>query len=234
MASDKKASSRTAGTKPARKNQKGDSPKRENATRESILEAAAWLIVDEGYGACTMRSISQKVNIKAGSLYYHFASKEEIVIEIMNKGVAMLLEEVRRADEALPADSPFFDRLRTAVWVHLSCLLDRNIPFMRVYDHLTVAIRMRGRAMRRKYSEFWKDLIEDGKRAGEVREDLNTALFVSYILSGMNRVPDWFNRDRSKVEEIADLVVGVSAIGIVTPSAAGKAAGASKLSLAAT
>ena len=106
-------------TETARKRQGAEG--QENATREGILEEAAQLIVSEGFNACTMRSIAGRVNIKAGSLYYHFASKDEIVVEIMNKGTETLLEEVRGAVEDLPRTTPLVDRLSRAVHVHVSC-----------------------------------------------------------------------------------------------------------------
>ena len=70
----------------------------DSSTRDVILDSAARLIVEEGFAACTMRAISQRVQIKAGSLYYHFASKDDIVFEIMNLGAAMLHDAVIAAD----------------------------------------------------------------------------------------------------------------------------------------
>ncbi|MCZ7676696.1 MAG: TetR/AcrR family transcriptional regulator [Roseovarius sp.] len=179
----------------------------ENPTREGILEAAAQLIVSEGFNACTMRSISQRVNIKAGSLYYHFASKDEIVVEIMNKGTQTLLEQVRSAVENLPDSTPMVDRLRRAVHVHISCKVDRDLPLMQVYEHLTPVIKRQGRIVRKKYSDFWKDLFAQGKAANEIRADLDLDLFTPYILSGLNRAPEWANLEHMKIEDVVDMVV---------------------------
>ena len=199
----------------ARKPRKGrGATGQENATREGILEAAAQLIVSEGFNACTMRSISQRVNIKAGSLYYHFASKDEIVVEIMNKGTETLLEQVRSAVEDLPASTPFVDRLRRAVHVHISCKVDRELPLMQVYEHLTPVIKRQGRIVRKKYADFWKDLIAQGKATGEIRADLDLDLFAPYILSGLNRAPEWANIEHMKIEHVVDMVVETTMNGI--------------------
>ena len=53
-----------------------------NSVRREILDAAADIIVRQGYDACTMRAVAALVDMKAGSLYYHFKSKDEIVEEI--------------------------------------------------------------------------------------------------------------------------------------------------------
>ena len=191
----------------------------ENATREGILEAAAQLIVSEGFNACTMRSISQKVNIKAGSLYYHFASKDEIVVEIMNKGTETLLEQVSSAVEELPESTPFVDRLRRAVHVHISCKIDRNLPLMQVYEHLTPVIKRQGRIVRKKYSDFWKNLVTEAKAAGEIRSDLDLDMFVPYFLSTLNRAPEWLNVEHMKIEDVVQMVVDTTMNGIAPKAA---------------
>lgn len=187
----------------------------EKATRESILDAAAALIVNDGMAACTMRSISEKVNIKAGSLYHHFSSKDEIVVEIMNKGVERLLDEVRGAVESRPDDAGFADRLATAVRVHVACKTDKHLLFMQVYEHLTPIIKRQGRVMRKRYADFWKDLIEAGKASGEVRADLSVALFVPYVLSGLNRTPEWFNAEHMVLDEVVQMIVDTLTSGIL-------------------
>lgn len=192
----------------------------ESATRDDILLAAAQLIASQGYGACTMRAISEAVNIKAGSLYYHFEGKQEIVVEIMNKGVEMLLDAVSDVLAGLPADAPFRDRLRAAVKAHIRSKVSRDTPFMQVYEHLTPAIKREGAEMRRKYTRLWFDLLDEGVRAGAIRPELDRGHFIPYLLSGLNRAPEWFNPDHITLDAATDLVMDVMLNGLFT--AAGK------------
>lgn len=208
---------RTASAKNSKK--ANSSSGQENATREGILEAAAQLIVSEGFDACKMRSISQKVNIKAGSLYYHFASKDEIVVEIMNKGAETLLDQVRTAVEELPEATPFVERLRCAIHVHISCKVDRNLPLMQVYEHLTPVIKRQGRVVRKKYADFWKDLLAEGKERGEIRSDLDLDMFVPYILTVLNRAPEWANVEHVKIDDVVQMVIDTTLNGIAAKTA---------------
>lgn len=187
----------------------------DRATRDEILDAAARLIATKGLSACTMRSISEQVNIKAGSLYYHFASKDEIIVEIMNLSTVALLAQVRAAVEALPEDAPFCERLAVAMRVHIRCKLDRQTPFMRVYEHLTPVIKRQGRVMRKRYSEFWKELLAQGSAAGDLRGDLDLDLFVSFLLSSLNRTPEWANPEHKKLEEVVNLIVRIVFDGVL-------------------
>ena len=57
-------------------------------TREGILSAAARLFRYEGYHATTMRDIAQEAGIEAGSIYYHFQSKDQILSDVLDLGNA--------------------------------------------------------------------------------------------------------------------------------------------------
>ena len=192
-------------------------PSRDKTTRETILEAAARLIVEEGFVACTMRSLSDRVNIKAGSLYYHFASKDEIVMEIMNLGVAMLMERVISAVSELPDGTSFDERIRAAIRAHIECKVDQELPFMQVYEHLPPVTKRRSRAVRQKYANFWIEMMEYGIQCGEIRRDLDVPTFVPYFLGGLNRVPEWFHPTFMKTEQVTETICSTVLTGIWTP-----------------
>lgn len=180
--------------------------RREGDTRSDILDVAASLIVDKGYGACTMRSISQELNIKSASLYYHFRSKDEIVVEIMNIGTTMILNEVKLQVSALPDNTSFNDVFNVLVKTHINCKLNLSTPFMRVYEHLPPVIKRQSRSMRKQYTEYWISIIESGKNTGDVRSDLNTSIFTNYFLGGLNRIPEWFHSEAMNIDDVIDTV----------------------------
>jgi AcrR family transcriptional regulator len=55
--------------------------------REEILDAAAGLFVSQGLAATTTRQIAERVGIRQASLYYHFAGKDEILLELLTQSV---------------------------------------------------------------------------------------------------------------------------------------------------
>lgn len=201
------------GPKAEKAGRKSQKPK-EADMREAILMAASTIITTQGYSACTMRSISQQVNIKAGSLYYHFAGKNEIVVEIMNKGVEMMLQAVQEELSALPDEADFNSRLTTAVRAHIESKLDRESPYMRVYEHLTPVIKREGREMRRRYAAIWFEMFESAKAAGTLRRDLDLEMFIPFLLSALNRIPEWFNREQMRTADAAEMIVAQLTRGI--------------------
>src|SRR5262245_57373285 len=60
-------------------------------TRERILSAAAQLFAEHGFASTSMPAIAELSEITAGAIYRHFASKAELLLEV-----------VKRALEALP------------------------------------------------------------------------------------------------------------------------------------
>ena len=52
------------------------------ATRDRILDIALDLFSTQGYEGTSIREIAQKLGFSKASIYYHFASKEEILVAL--------------------------------------------------------------------------------------------------------------------------------------------------------
>ncbi len=70
---------------------------RRNNKREVVLKKAAELIARQGFDGTSMRDIAAAVNMLPGSLYYHFPSKEEMLLAIHERVVGDMTAEVQRA-----------------------------------------------------------------------------------------------------------------------------------------
>jgi AcrR family transcriptional regulator len=65
---------------PGRDQNKGDQAG--ESTRERILDVALDLFTDQGFDGTSMREIAERLNISKPAIYYHFASKEEILMAL--------------------------------------------------------------------------------------------------------------------------------------------------------
>ncbi|WP_277605306.1 TetR/AcrR family transcriptional regulator [Glycomyces sp. L485] len=65
--------------------------------REQILAAAAELFTTQGYTATSTRAITAKAGLRQASMYYYFASKEELLRTLLETTVAPSLEFARWA-----------------------------------------------------------------------------------------------------------------------------------------
>ena len=85
-----------------------------------VLDAAARLFGDKGFGYTSMRDIAGAAGMLAGSLYYHFASKEDLLIAVYAEGVRRIKEAVT---PMLSSDSDPWVRLENVCAAHLLALL---------------------------------------------------------------------------------------------------------------
>ncbi|MFB9484983.1 TetR/AcrR family transcriptional regulator, partial [Streptomyces filamentosus] len=71
------------------------------ARRRELLDTAAEVFAAQGYDATTVRRIADAAGLLAGSLYYHFDSKESMLDEILRA----FLDELRGRYDAVLAAS---------------------------------------------------------------------------------------------------------------------------------
>jgi AcrR family transcriptional regulator len=72
------------------------------SAREQILDAAGALFVERGIASTSTRMIAERVGIRQASLYYHFATKEEILAELLATSVRPSLQMVERIQALVP------------------------------------------------------------------------------------------------------------------------------------
>ena len=68
--------------------------------RVALVHAAAELLADEGYAACSVAAVAARAGIAAGTVYKHFDSKAELVAEVFRTVVSREVNAVRHAVEA--------------------------------------------------------------------------------------------------------------------------------------
>ncbi|NYI81241.1 TetR/AcrR family transcriptional regulator [Nocardioides panzhihuensis] len=78
----------------------GDAP-----PREQILHAAARLFVGRGFAATSTREIADAVGIRQASLYYHFANKDEILAELLERSVRPTVDKIDKIEQLVPPET---------------------------------------------------------------------------------------------------------------------------------
>src|SRR6185369_10792804 len=86
-------------------------------TRRRILDAAAEVFSEQGYGA-RLSDIAERAEMKTGSLYYHFVSREDLVGEVLRLGIDGAWEQVADAVDRLPSTATATERLAAAIRAH--------------------------------------------------------------------------------------------------------------------
>jgi AcrR family transcriptional regulator len=141
--------------------------------RGELLNAAASIFSTKGYHAASMRELAKLLNIKAGSLYYHIASKEQLLNEVCSIGMQELL---RNADHALKTHRTFPDRLRAIIIGH-AVVVETYGDYLRCYQsehaHLSPQTREATRLQLVQFHRTVEDVVDTAIANGEIRANVN-------------------------------------------------------------
>jgi TetR/AcrR family transcriptional regulator, transcriptional repressor for nem operon len=75
-----------------------------STVREQILEHAVTLMMLRGYNGFSYRNLSELVGVKTSSIHYYFPSKDDLVLEAVNRYSAEVLGAMHAIDPELPAN----------------------------------------------------------------------------------------------------------------------------------
>lgn len=180
-----------------------DSPGKAAKTRGEILQAAARVLRDSGYKATTLRKIAEEADMQAGSVYYHFNSKETIVDEVLSAGLNDLLTGVEAAVQNFDAPYEHHARIATAIWTHLDFLFKASeftSANIRSYGMLPNNFRERHRAIRHEYGKLWDRILREAQEDGAIRSDIKIVPLRQVMLGALNWTVEWFNPNKAGEE----------------------------------
>jgi AcrR family transcriptional regulator len=184
---------------------------------EHVLDVAARLFRRKGFAATTVREIASAAGILPGSLHYRFASKEELLLSLMERAIARLTDAIR---EAVAASRDPAERLRRAHRAPLRLLLSGDDSvYVLLYDWRAVTSETAREALGRlrdRYEAFWDGLIYEAAGTGALRDRVDTSLLRLFGFGAINWVAQWAEREGGgrTPEQIADAFWGFMAYGV--------------------
>jgi len=111
------------------------------ATRDSILDAAEKLFVEQGVSRTTLQHIATAAGVTRGAIYWHFDDKGALFNAMMERAILPLEAEMQVLDQA-ESEDPLVD-LRN----HMLAVLDRTVNdpgARRVFEIATLKVEFVG------------------------------------------------------------------------------------------
>lgn len=197
-------------------------PKKAQVTRGRILDAAAYVFRHKGYALARVTDIAKRARTQAGSIYYHFESREAIVAEVLRIANERTQNEVIKAIKELPAGADVHDRIAAAIRGHLAIVLSRDdytSAHMRIFDQLPHKLREHFLKVLDESSELWRSLLKEAKTKGQIREDVDLSVVRLLLIGMMNWSVEWYREGRLSSAEIAEQVTillfeGITKVGV--------------------
>jgi AcrR family transcriptional regulator len=143
-------------------------PDDEAGRRHQLLRASARLFREKGYDGTSVRDIAQATGLQSGSWVYHFPTKQDILVAVMEEG---LNDALARIEAIAKRDLPPRRKFAALVRTHLDTILAPGQDFIPVvlyeWRSLEATALPRVTAPLRRYEAIWKQLIRELQRRGE-------------------------------------------------------------------
>lgn len=191
-------------------------PQANSGPREAIRDHAVHLFGKQGYTGTSMRDIAGAVGILPGSLYSHIASKEALLVEIVNDGINRFIE---RVSPHVTSDGTPESRLRSMIVAHVEVVADhpeRSLVVFHQWRFLGDANLPLAIQRRREYERCFIEVVEQGIADGSLKAGINPRIAVLTILGALNWTPEWFSpTGRLTPSEVGKLMAGILLGGIL-------------------
>lgn len=138
-----------------------------NKTKRKIFETSMKLFAEKGYDATSIEEITATVGVAKGTLYYHFSSKEEIFIFLVEEGVKLLKNSISIKTAKLTNS---IDKIRAIVLIELKVLVKYE-DFMSIVLSQIWGTGERNKVCKKyifEYISMIEEIVKDGIEKKEI------------------------------------------------------------------
>jgi len=188
------------------------------ATRERVLSAARELFEGVGYEETTIRMIAERAGVSVGSVFTTFESKVDIFNYILFEKFEALFGELSRIAPHLKGSC--CDRVVSLMSIAygVECRqLDLMISHLAASHGWPERIEVENARRQERFIGLFRDCLDSGVRAGDLRKDVDYDLFVEtlYAVYLRNYRRAFYERlDPDALSELIERQVGLLFRGI--------------------
>ncbi len=151
-------------------------------TRQKIMTEAVKLFSECGYHATTVDDIARAAEVAKGTVYWHFASKEELFKGLLKEMFTRYLDEILK-----------FRKGGGPVLEQLEKILELRIVLIRDHQPVTEMIMSRGGEgmsresserflrWRHRHQEIITELMREGKAQGDLQIDAPEVAAIAFV-----------------------------------------------------
>ena len=187
--------------------------------RDKILQIAFLLSLKNGFDRVSIKQIQKESGLAAGSIYYYFENKDEILVAMFNKyvlgRVSLFKETIRNLNcpfiEKLrfifTYSADFFNKKENGINDSIVSELnyeDYHVLSMSIY-HQYPEVRPQFIEMHNDINDFYGELIQEAIENGEIRDDVEIKALIILIQSSLRGKLDlWMNQSEFSFEELVE------------------------------
>ena len=187
------------------------------ATRNRVIVAARELFDVQGYQGTTIREIARQAGVSVGSVFTTFASKGEILSQVMQERLDGLYAELDRVVPHLRGSTA--NRLCTIFSIHFAFEAQRSRLFLAhiaaAYDW-TMPASAKPMGKNTRLQEILGECLAKGVAEGDVCADVDHQEIIDLLMSAYAwtyRLAAWEGADADAMTAVMDRQIGLIAAG---------------------
>lgn len=167
-------------------------------TRSHLLDTAARVFREKGVSRTSLAEIAQQAGVTRGAIYWHFENKAALFTALCDRATLPL--EALLANMADPDQPDPLGLLRRANAQALA-MVEQDADCRQVFEILTLKCEyvdelapsvQRRQECRQGVREVFRQVLENARRRGQVRADLDCGLAASALLAYIDGlIHDW-------------------------------------------
>jgi AcrR family transcriptional regulator len=163
--------------------------KKSEATRLDILRKALELIYEKGYQVTSIDDIIATTKVTKGAFYYHFKSKDEMGLAIINEILKPSLTQgfIAPLQKYNDPVTGIYNLLHHLLMEDKFLKVEHGCPASNFTQEMAPWNKLFSEALEELTDKWQKLLIEtinNGKKKGFIRQDVNAKQVVLFIMSG--------------------------------------------------
>ncbi|HEY3949143.1 TetR/AcrR family transcriptional regulator [Phenylobacterium sp.] len=187
------------------------------ATRNRVIEAAKELFDTQGYQGTTIREIAAHAGVSVGSVFTTFASKYEVLSQVMVDRLDGLYGEFDRVMPHLRGST--LDRLRTMFAIHFAFEVRHKrlfLAYIAAAFDWTLPGTSTPMGRNQRLQEIICECLQKGVEQGDVdpainQQEVRDLLMAAYVW--VYRLAAWHDADAPAMTEVMDRQIALIAAG---------------------
>lgn len=185
-------------------------------SRNKIIDAAEKVFSKKGYYQTTMQDIADEAKVAKGTLYYHFKSKDELFVELLESGTDYITHELQKSfNKQIPLKAQIKEFIKEAIAICLKYKTFTDILFNELSSGMEDEVLERVEVLKQKYIDIFQDILDEGYYAGCVRE-INRELAAISLMTTLYHLSDHISEKKCTVEEVETFLISYVSQGILT------------------
>ncbi|MGW4804562.1 TetR/AcrR family transcriptional regulator [Kitasatospora sp. NPDC004272] len=181
------------------------------AGHTAIIEAARAQFAEQGYGATSIRDIARRAGVSLSALYYYYKGKQELLVAILEDGMAAYFGACEAALAAVGEDPA----------ERLEALVSATVRFRAGHPVKSGIVLTEGRSLEPEHLARYRESEERGTRQFRevIEQGVAEGIFLTpypddarrAVIAMCNAVAQWYRPEGpSTVEELAERYVSLA------------------------